>query len=103
MAEVLGSIYCRRCRRWVAASRTATPHVLHLLLAVITFGLWLLVWAVSAIDHAGTGMRCRGCGWLAPAPAGLRALRQVAMALLVGACLLVAGGILYTLAAATLR
>lgn len=38
-----------------------TSHVLHLLLSVITVGVWLPIWALVAIDNHGRG-QCSVCG-----------------------------------------
>jgi len=52
--------YCKRCNDRVLVRRQATNHILHLVLSVLTGGLWLLVWIASAIKVGG--WRCSRCG-----------------------------------------
>lgn len=43
------------------AFERATPnHILHLLLSLVTFGLWLVVWLLLILN--GGTYRCRECG-----------------------------------------
>jgi hypothetical protein len=44
----------------VAASRKPTSHALHLLLTLLTGGLWLFVWIMAAL--VPSGWRCMKCG-----------------------------------------
>lgn len=45
----------------VLAEKQTPNHVLHLLLSVITAGLWLPIWFVVALFGGGT-YRCPSCG-----------------------------------------
>lgn len=66
--------YCHHCGRTVLAVANTPSHVLHLLLSVVTAGLWIPVWIVIALATDSRG-RCPDCGntteyrhSLAPAP-----------------------------------
>lgn len=60
MAMQQTSKWCRTCNRQTLANRPGTNHVLHLLLSIITCGLWLIVWALSSVKFGG--WRCAFCG-----------------------------------------
>ena len=51
---------CTDCRKRVVVFRKGTNHILHLILSVLTAGLWLIVWFGSAIKFGG--WRCTECG-----------------------------------------
>ena len=51
--------YCPTCKTTVKAERAPTSHVLHLLLTLITAGLWLPVWIIVAMSASYT---CAVCG-----------------------------------------
>ncbi|MCR9096300.1 MAG: hypothetical protein NXI30_18900 [bacterium] len=52
--------YCGYCEKRVMVRRAGTNHILHLILTVLTAGLWLVIWAGSAIKAGG--WRCPTCG-----------------------------------------
>ena len=52
--------YCYECQRRVRTSRRATNHVLHLLLSIMTLGLWLIVWSLASVKIGG--WECAVCG-----------------------------------------
>jgi hypothetical protein len=52
--------YCRICEKRVMVRRKGINHILHLLLAIVTWGGWSLVWLVLAIRIGG--WRCPDCG-----------------------------------------
>ncbi len=52
--------YCDRCGDYVLAIRKGTNHILHLLLSIITFGLWIIIWVLVSIKIGG--WRCSKCG-----------------------------------------
>lgn len=56
----IGSMYCPRCQRQVATHRPAANHLLHLVLTVLTLGLWLVVWLWCAMNPGP--QRCSVCG-----------------------------------------
>jgi len=59
-AVVEASGKCKHCGDRVMVRRPGTNHVLHLILTVLTCGLWLIVWLGSAIQFGG--WRCTKCG-----------------------------------------
>ena len=40
--------------------RPGTNHILHLILTLVTFGMWLVVWVLISIKIGG--WRCSQCG-----------------------------------------
>lgn len=60
MAEEKKGGHCKSCQQRVVVFRKGTNHVLHLLLTLVTFGLWLIVWFGSAVKFGG--WRCTQCG-----------------------------------------
>lgn len=53
--------YCKTCQRETPHTRPSTSHVLHLILTLITFGVWLLVWILVAGNNS-TQAVCLVCG-----------------------------------------
>lgn len=54
------SKYCKRCVKQVLARRKGTNHILHLLLSIVTGGIWIIVWILCSIKIGG--WRCSQCG-----------------------------------------
>lgn len=54
------SMFCRYCKKRTLHQRPGTSHVLHLLLSLLTAGLWIIVWIGCAIKIGG--WRCSHCG-----------------------------------------
>lgn len=54
------SKWCKHCKAQVLATRPGTNHILHLLLSIVTCGLWIVIWVLSAIKIGG--WRCTRCG-----------------------------------------
>lgn len=52
--------YCQDCKQNALVRRRGTNHLLHLLLTIVTGGLWLIVW-ILAVPKFG-GWRCSQCG-----------------------------------------
>lgn len=52
--------FCPSCQQQVLIQRPTTSHVLHLLLAVITVGLWIPIWLLASVRIGG--WRCSLCG-----------------------------------------
>lgn len=61
MAEQQRQGYCEECGEYRLVKRRGVTHILHLLLSVITAGLWLFVWIFLSIFTVG-GWRCQTCG-----------------------------------------
>lgn len=62
----LRSEYCDNCKRYVVVvPRYRVNHALHLALAILTCGVWIVIWALQVIDCAIRGSACPHCGeWL---------------------------------------
>ncbi len=54
------SCYCTHCRTMVLATGRRANHLLHLILTLVTGGLWILGWAIIALIPVS--LRCRQCG-----------------------------------------
>lgn len=52
--------FCKQCKENRVIFRKGTNHVLHLILTILTSGIWLLVWIVMSIKFGG--WRCTICG-----------------------------------------
>ena len=52
--------FCKSCDRQVMIHRRSPNHVLHLLLTLLTGGLWLFIWILASIRIGG--WRCSQCG-----------------------------------------
>jgi zinc-ribbon domain len=52
--------FCKGCNRQVVVRRQGTNHVLHLLLALVTVGIWIPIWLLLSIKIGG--WRCGSCG-----------------------------------------
>lgn len=52
--------YCPDCQKHVLYRRTTPNHILHLILSVITAGLWLPVWIMVCCVQKP--FRCPNCG-----------------------------------------
>lgn len=49
MPEVHSQGYCHACQRKVTVRAPGCRHFLHLVLSLLTLGLWIIVWGVAAI------------------------------------------------------
>ena len=54
------SLYCKNCGKNTLHIQPSTSHVLHLLLSVFTFGIWLIVWFFVAQNNNNQGV-CTIC------------------------------------------
>lgn len=52
--------YCPRCDRYVLAARPEPMHLLHFLLACLSWGLWLPIWLLASLSCGP--YRCQHCG-----------------------------------------
>ena len=52
--------FCDHCGEYVLAVRKGTNHILHLLLTIVTGGIWIIVWILVSIKMGG--WRCSKCG-----------------------------------------
>jgi hypothetical protein len=56
------SAYCHVCQRQSLFQKPRINHVLHLILSIVTLGLWLIVWLILGIINASKSPRCTTCG-----------------------------------------
>lgn len=56
------SHYCATCQRQTLHSKERVNHVLHLILSVLTVGLWVIVWAILGASNSAERTRCTVCG-----------------------------------------
>ena len=52
--------FCKTCDASRALSRKGTNHTLHIVLSIISVGLWLPIWALDSIRFGG--WICNYCG-----------------------------------------
>jgi hypothetical protein len=57
MAEEKRTGFCTVCNKQVMVFRRGTNHILHLLLTLVTFGVWIIVWIGSAVKSAAGAVR----------------------------------------------
>ena len=60
MAEQYKSGFCKDCNEQRKVARPKINHILHLILSIITAGIWLIVWLGISIRVGG--WRCDECG-----------------------------------------
>lgn len=74
--------HCKRCRKATLHISRSTSHLLHLVLSLVTLGIWTLVWIFLSLLH-GAESQCTECGRNRLAPLAALAVIAVAMAILV--------------------
>lgn len=57
----MNSYICKTCNKRTLHVQTTPNHVLHLLLSVVTIGLWLIVWLLITV-FKDDSWRCSECG-----------------------------------------
>jgi hypothetical protein len=62
MGEIRARRWCPVDERPVLAVKGRPSHVLHLILSVLTLGLWLVVWLGMSIMSETAPYRCPMCG-----------------------------------------
>ena len=62
MSTQEASRYCKHCGKQVLVRRASTNHVLHLLLSIVTCGVWLPIWILGALCNQTIKWRCTHCG-----------------------------------------
>jgi hypothetical protein len=58
--------HCARCRHQQLFIRARLNHLLHLMLTIMTVGLWLISWLALCIGQILRPWRCEHCGWHHP-------------------------------------
>ena len=59
---MISSKYCAQCAKHTVHEKNDMSHLMHLVLAFFTAGLWLPVWLFCAAQHSSTAWICRNCG-----------------------------------------
>lgn len=54
--------YCCECEKQTSGSRPKVNHVLHLLLTLLTGGLWLVAWLLVVVNNSSKDYHCMRCG-----------------------------------------
>jgi hypothetical protein len=54
--------WCPVCGRQSLFQKPRINHVLHLILSIVTLGLWLFVWAFLGFVNSSRQPRCSTCG-----------------------------------------
>jgi hypothetical protein len=66
MGIVQSTSYCATCQRQSLFTKPRINHVLHLILSVLTLGVWaLLVWLPLGLINSGRKPKCATCGMAA--------------------------------------
>jgi hypothetical protein len=52
--------FCKQCGEQRKVERKGTNHILHLILSVLTVGVWVIIWIGTSIKFGG--WRCGTCG-----------------------------------------
>jgi len=56
------SSYCATCGKQTLHAKEGISNLLHLILSIITVGLWIPVWIFLGLKSTGSKMRCQVCG-----------------------------------------
>lgn len=64
MGEQKNSGFCKACNSKVLITRPGVNHLLHLILTIITLGVWIVVWVLVSVVNTVSpgGWRCSQCG-----------------------------------------
>jgi len=54
--------FCKDEQRYVLATRQTPNHILHLLLALVTVGIWIIPWFFISLSSNLKPYRCPTCG-----------------------------------------
>jgi len=55
--------YCNKCRHEQVFIKMEINHILHLVLTIITVGLWGVCWVAICLGKLIHPWRCEHCGW----------------------------------------
>lgn len=53
--------YCKSCDAVMPCEKSSPNHILHIILSIITAGIWLIVYAILALESAFKPWRCQKC------------------------------------------
>lgn len=54
--------YCEDEAKFVLAEKPTPNHILHLLLSIVTVGIWVPVWIILQLVSEFSAWRCPSCG-----------------------------------------
>ena len=57
-----GTTFCQVCQQQRLTTQGSTNNTFHLLMTLLTGGLWLIVWLVRGLGKEATTWRCAICG-----------------------------------------
>ncbi len=61
--------HCRYCGKPTLHLEEKPNHILHLLLTIVTMGVWLIVWVLLGMSSRLSSSTCTVCGSVPPAEA----------------------------------
>jgi hypothetical protein len=56
------SAYCPVCGRQSLFQKPRINHILHLILSIVTVGIWAIAWVIMGISNSARRPRCVTCG-----------------------------------------
>ena len=62
MTDLTAQGFCTLCQSQVLSVKKQTNHILHLLMSLVTLGLWLPIWLLVGVCAATTPYLCSRCG-----------------------------------------
>lgn len=62
MADKQTTAYCYVCGKQSRYVKPRINHTLHLILAIVTIGIWGIVWLILGLSNSGKPVRCVTCG-----------------------------------------
>lgn len=62
MSNITTRRFCSTCEQSRLFEKRGPNHVLHLLLSIVTGGLWIPAWILVSMGNTGVPYRCRECG-----------------------------------------
>ena len=62
MGVVKAQRYCPEDDRMVLAEKQTPNHLLHLLLTILTAGIWGIIWLLMSLNTAANPYQCPICG-----------------------------------------
>lgn len=71
--------HCKRCQKATLHISRGTSHLLHLVLSVMTLGVWMLVWILTTLLHSAES-QCTECGRNRGSPLATLAMVALLMA-----------------------
>jgi len=48
---------CKNCKKMTQHTQPSTSHILHLLLSIITSGVWVVIWLLVGMSNSSSAQR----------------------------------------------